>query len=135
MNRYVTKQTFQHVNWRIYVVGIWMFTGFFRFPIYLKILIKCWGGYMITTFKVLTTVYVTACRTELKVVKGSWFYNLFIELIRRHFLVHRKISTYTDAPWFVMGLHLNKPLMSWKYRKLKLYLIYLIYCTEYHILA
>lgn len=33
----------------------------------------------------------------------------------------------TDAPWLTMGLHPNKPIVSWKYCQSKMHLIYLNY--------
>ena len=36
---------------------------------------------------------------------------------------------YTDAPWLTVGLCLNKPIVNWKYHKLKRHLIHLTYWT------
>lgn len=76
INRYVAKQTFQNVHCR------WMFTvKFFHFSRYMfENFNKMLEKYMIVTFRVHTTVYITADRTSIKI--SEWklilFYNLVI---------------------------------------------------------
>lgn len=38
-----------------------------------------------------------------------------------------KSQCYIDAPWLIMMWHPDKPVVGWKYYKLKMHLIHLIY--------